>query len=100
MLGDGSEFRCQTIDVSPVGVALRGHLAGEIGERVVAYLDDLGRIEGVIVRRTSFLFAVDASPSSLKLERLANKIDQLVQRNNTNNERSRFEGSRPDPVNP
>ncbi len=78
MLEDGSEFRCQTVDVSPVGVALRGFLAGRIGEQVVAYLEGLGRIEGVIVRKTSFLVALDVSASPRKLAKLAAKIDGLV----------------------
>ena len=80
MIEDGSEFRCQTVDVSPVGIAIRGFLAGAVGRPIVAYLDDLGRIEGVIVRRTSFLLAIDASPSPRKIDRLAAKIDSLVQR--------------------
>ena len=80
MIEDGSEFRCQTIDVSPVGIAIRGFLAGEVGQQVVAYLDDLGRIEGVIVRRTSFLLAIGASPPPRKINRLAARIDALVQR--------------------
>ena len=80
-LEDGSEFGCQITDVSPVRVALRGFWR-EIGEQVVAYLNDLGRIEGRIVRRTSFLFALDLSPSPHKLERLASKINWLIQRKN------------------
>lgn len=82
MIEDGSEFRCQTVDVSPMGIAFRGFLAGEIGQQLVAYLDDLGRIEGAIIRRTSFLLAIEASPSPRKLSRLAAKIDWLIQRKN------------------
>lgn len=80
MIEDGSEFRCQTVDVSPVGIAIRGFLAGEVGQAVVAYLDDLGRIEGVIARRTSFLLGIGVSPSPRKLARLAARINSLVQR--------------------
>lgn len=80
MIEDGSEFRCQTVDVSPVGIAIRGFLAGEMGQRLVAYLDDLGRIEGAIIRRTSFLLAIEALPSARKLSRLAAKIDWLIER--------------------
>ena len=80
MIEDGSEFRCQTVDLSPGGIAIRGFLAGEIGQQLVAYLDDLGRIEGAIIRRTSFLLAIEASPSPRKLSRLAAKIDWLIRR--------------------
>ncbi len=82
MLADGKEFDCQIVDVSPVGVAIRGPLAGDLGERVVAYVEDLGRIEGVIVRRSadSEWFALDLRVPSHKMHKLAKRIDWLVRR--------------------
>ena len=53
MLADGSEFPCETVDVSPFGLAIKGRTTGVLGERVVAYIQDLGRVEGEIVRRAS-----------------------------------------------
>ena len=73
MLADGKEFDCQIVDVSPVGVAVRGPLAGDLGERVVAYVEELGRIEGVIVRRSSDGFAMELRVSSNKQHKLATK---------------------------
>ncbi len=80
MLADGKEFDCQIVDVSPVGVAIRGPLAGDLGERVVAYVEELGRIEGVIVRRSSDGFAMELRVSSNKQHKLATRIDWLVRR--------------------
>ena len=80
MLADGKEFDCQIVDVSPVGVAVRGPLAGDLGERVVAYVEELGRIEGVIVRRSSDGFAMELRVSSNKQRKLATKIDWLSRR--------------------
>ena len=80
MLADGKEFACQTVDVSPVGVAIRGPLAGDLGERVVAYVEELGRIEGVIVRRSADGFAIDLRVPSHKVHKLAARIDWLVRR--------------------
>jgi hypothetical protein len=82
MLADGQEFDCQIIDVSPVGVAIRGPLAGDLGERVVVYVQELGRIEGVIVRRSADAewFALDLRVPSNKVHKLARRIDWLVRR--------------------
>jgi len=80
MLVDGREFPCQTQDISPIGIGIRGFPAGAIGDRVVAYFDGLGRVEGRIVRRSETWFAVDITATPRKLEKLANKIDCLVER--------------------
>ena len=80
MLADGQEFDCQIVDVSPVGVAIRGPLVGDLGERVVAYVQELGRIEGVIVRRADDWFAVELRVPSSRLHKLATRIDGLVRR--------------------
>lgn len=74
LLPDGSEHPCETIDVSVNGVAVRGYVMAELGERVVAYLDELGRLEGVVVRRGPDWFAIDCKVSSNRIERLAQKI--------------------------
>jgi PilZ domain-containing protein len=80
MLEDGSEFSCQTLDVSPMGIAFSARPTGAIGERVVAYVDKLGRIEGAVVRRSVAWFAVEIAATPGKLEKLARKINSLVQR--------------------
>ncbi len=49
MLEDRREFPCQAINMSPRGVALVAPTMGKINERVVAYLDYIGRVEGRLV---------------------------------------------------
>ena len=78
MLEDGKEFPCQMLDVSPIGIGIQGFVAGGIGDRVVAYFDGLGRIEGKIVRRAHTWFAIDISATPRKLERLADMISRMV----------------------
>jgi hypothetical protein len=46
MLPDRREFPCQVVNMSPGGMALIAPVAGEPGERVIAYVDHLGRLEG------------------------------------------------------
>lgn len=77
MLSDRLEFPCQTIDVSPIGVAVKAHVVADVGERVVAYFEELGRIEGVTVRRGESWFAIDARTSPARIDRLAQKIAAL-----------------------
>jgi hypothetical protein len=78
MLSDGSEFPCETVDVSPGGIAIRGLKAGQLGERVVVYIEDLGRIEGGVLRSAAGLFTVEIRAPSKKQERLAETIAWLV----------------------
>ena len=80
MLLDGSEYPCETIDVSAHGVAIRGPKVGCYGERIVAYIQDLGRIEGHIVRRAIGKFALDISSPQSKIDRLADRISWISHR--------------------
>jgi hypothetical protein len=80
MLRDRCEYPCWTIDVSPGGVALHGIVRGEIGERVVAYIRDLGWIEGMVARHFDRSFALNLQAPTAKRERLANNIAKLTTR--------------------
>jgi hypothetical protein len=80
MLSDGQEFVCQIIDVSPAGIAIRGPLVGDMGERVVVYVQELGRVEGVVVRRSDDWFAVELRIPSARLHKLVTRIDGLAKR--------------------
>ena len=46
----GVNFPCQVMDMSPGGMALIAPIAGQPGERVIAYVDHLGRLEGKVAR--------------------------------------------------
>src|SRR5688572_21125218 len=50
MRAEKLEYACEVINMSAGGMAVRAPVTCEIGERIVAYLDNLGRIEGVVVR--------------------------------------------------
>ena len=80
MLTDRREYPCQTVDISPGGVALVAPVFGGIGERVVVYLEHLGRIEGLIVRQTSQGFAMTILASQRKRDKLAAQLTWLANR--------------------
>jgi len=80
MLADRREYACQAIDISAGGMAILGAIKGQIGERVVAYFDRIGRVEGMVVRHFDKCFVIELSASSLKRERLDLRIGWLVKR--------------------
>ena len=77
MLSDGSEHPCETIDVSVTGLAINAYIVGDFKERVVAYIDELGRLEGVVARRGNGWFAIDVKIPQSRIDRLAQKIAAL-----------------------
>jgi len=80
MLEDRREFPCQTIDVSVGGLSITAPVRGAVGERVIAYFDALGRIEGTIVRHLEFGFVMTANMPAAKREKLANQLTWLANR--------------------
>jgi uncharacterized protein YlzI (FlbEa/FlbD family) len=80
MLESRKEFPCQTIDMSPGGVAVSAPMHGSIGERVVIYLDQIGRIEGKIARLLPNGFAVALSATVRKRDKLAAQLTWLANR--------------------
>lgn len=80
MLEDKREFTCRTTDMSPGGVALIAPVRGEIGERIVAYLEQIGRIEGKVVRHTELGFALQLNLPFAKREKIANQLTWLANR--------------------
>lgn len=81
MLSDRREFPCQTIDMSPGGVRITCAVCGTIGERIVLYLEQIGRIEGVIVRHpasNSLAARLNATPR--KREKIASQLTWLANR--------------------
>jgi len=77
MLPDGREFPCRTFDVSAGGIAIVSAVKGAIGERIVLYLDQLGRMEGTVVRHFGGGFAIALRASDIKRAFLASTIERL-----------------------
>ena len=80
MLEDRREFPCRTIDFSSNGVSVAAPVRGKVGERVVVYLDYIGRIEGNVIRHTLFGFALALLLPGNKREKLADQITWLINR--------------------
>ena len=80
MLEDRREFPCQVINMSPGGMALVAPVVGMPGERVIAYVDHLGRLEGKVARRIDNGFAMTILASARKRDKLAAQLTWLANR--------------------
>jgi hypothetical protein len=80
MLADRREFPCQVTDMSPGGMALIAPVVGQTGERIVAYVDHLGRLEGVIARHFQNGFAMTVAATARKRDKLAAQLTWLANR--------------------
>ena len=80
MLPDRREFPCQVTDMSPGGMTVIAPVGGEVGQRVIAYVDHVGRLEGVIARTVPNGFAVSLSATTRKRDKLAAQLTWLANR--------------------
>jgi hypothetical protein len=96
MLSDGREYPCQIPEISPGGMAVIAPVVGKENERVVAYVDHLGRLEGTVIRVMPNGFAMSISATSRKREKLAAQLTWLANRELvTNSDGRRRDGVAP-----
>ncbi|HEU5019843.1 MAG TPA: PilZ domain-containing protein [Pseudolabrys sp.] len=84
MLEDRREYPCQVVNMSPGGMALTASVAGKPGERVIAYIDHLGRVEGTVARTIENGFAMTISATLRKRDKLAAQLTWLANRSMLN----------------
>jgi len=80
MLPDRREFPCQVINMSPGGIALIAPVGGTPGERIIAYVDHLGRLEGHVARLFQNGFAMTIAATARKRDKLAAQLTWLANR--------------------
>jgi hypothetical protein len=80
MLADRREFPCQVVDMSPGGMALIAPVGGAPGERIIAYVDHLGRLEGHVARVFQNGFAMSIAATARKRDKLAAQLTWLANR--------------------
>ena len=80
MLPDRREFPCQIINMSPGGLALLAPGISNVGDRVIAYLDHIGRVEGKITRIIDNGFAMTIAATARKRDKLAAQLTWLANR--------------------
>ncbi len=80
MLESRREYPCQSVNISPGGLAILAPVMGNLGERVVVYLDQLGRVEGTVSRQFQNGFAIAFSATVRKRDKLASQLTWLANR--------------------
>ena len=80
MRSDRLEFDCESIDASPGGISFLSDAGVQHGERIIAYLNQIGRIEGRVTRTFPTGFALQMSLPPAKREKLADQLTWLANR--------------------
>jgi hypothetical protein len=78
MRANKQEFPCKLNDISVGGVSVMAPVEVEVGERIIAYFDEIGGLEGHVVRMLPGGFAMKLSASQHKRDKLAAQITWLV----------------------
>ena len=89
MRADRQEYPCEVKDISVGGVSVVSSVLPEAGERVIAYFDQLGGIEGVVGRTFITGFAFQFRITAHKKEKLAVQITWLMNRDAFSDEAGR-----------
>jgi hypothetical protein len=81
MLADRREFPCQVLEMSPGDALMVAPVAGNVGEKVIAYLDHIGRVEGGITSTVDGGFAMEVVASTRKRDKMAAQLTWLANKN-------------------
>jgi hypothetical protein len=80
LVDDGAEQSAQLLDISAGGLALSADERPDVGSPIVIYIDELGRVEGRVVRHLAGGFAVEFDATEAKRERLSVRLTWLANR--------------------
>src|SRR5690554_5676364 len=78
MLEDRREFPCQVLEMSPGDALVIAPVPGELGEKVVVYLDHLGRVEGAVKDIVEGGFDLEITASARKRDKMAAQLTWLA----------------------
>ena len=75
----GEEHDCRTLDISPGDARIATPARGQVGDRLIVYLQDIGRVEAEIVRQLeSASYAVQFNVSAHKRERIVEQLTLMI----------------------
>ena len=80
MREDEEEFLCYTNDISAGGMNITSPVKCERGEYVIFYIEEIGRIEGHVVRNHDEGFAVAIDASAHKREKIVASLTWILNR--------------------
>ena len=81
LTGDGQEFQATTVDVCAGGLRINLARPMTVGENLVLYIDDIGRVEGVVARVLSEIgYAIEFKVPPRKRDKIADQLTWLINR--------------------
>lgn len=78
MLANLNEYECKAIDMSPGDIHIQCGALPMLGERVVAYIEHIGRIEGTVAKLVDHGFVATLNATDRKREKLAAQLTWLA----------------------
>ena len=80
MREDKNEFPCRLKDISVGGLSVFTSIDVEVGEKIIAYIDNLGGFQGHVVRTFTDGFAMEIHATKHKREKLAATLTWTLNR--------------------
>jgi hypothetical protein len=80
--GNRREFACRTSRMSPFRMMINVPVIGKVGERVVSYFGDFGKLDGWITDTVTGGFLIDLETDKAQRECLARKLTWLEKKQN------------------
>lgn len=77
MRTDHHEYDCKAIDMTPHDIYVQCSALAAVGERIVAYIDHIGRLEGTVIRAADHGFVMSINATERKREKLSAQLDWL-----------------------
>jgi hypothetical protein len=79
LTGEGEEFEATTFDVSSGGLRINLARPLSLGENVVLYIDEIGRVEGVVSRVLSEVgYAIEFHVPQRKRDKIADQLTWII----------------------
>ena len=78
------EYDCKAVDMSPADVAFQCTAFPPLGERIVAYVDHIGRLECTVMRHVDHGFVCKLHVTDRKREKLAAQLTWLANKHKFN----------------
>jgi hypothetical protein len=98
--GNKRDFACRTTRVSPFEMLISVPVVGRVGDHVVSYFSDFGRMDGWITDTVAGGFLLELAIEKARREKFANKLAWLERREKDASVREARNQKRIVPVNP
>lgn len=77
MLADRTEYACQIRDLSPDQATFIGPAVPQVGEHVIAYIEEIGRVEGDVAQASADSFLLTFTVPASKRDKIAAKLNWM-----------------------